>query len=424
MAAAVSTSASASASASASNPAECSVCTDVITGNALVCAHCKYSSCTDCARHYWDDHPMNPPACMNCRKVFTLENLAMAFSKTAAHKGLENARREALFRAETAYGMETQTVLFPIIHVYEKLVNNLELKRLELEKTETEYWAARMRMYEARRECKRANITTAPSKRGRHDQNVKENAREECGRLHGRVTQMETEMMALYETVKRVHDIIAFTELRQVETTFRAFFRYQHHRCNFDDEDVRRFSPGLLRAQGETIDLTLDDADVGGAAPAADGTAEAVVPDALTTRQVRGLGGLWGVSPQFYPPLLTRGGVGGLPPRRRRAVWRRARAPGAWVYTPAQTGCVWCVAWSTARAAPRRSRTPPRRRRMGWQELLPRTRLVHPTGRKPRLRPSTCATPQTWRRQSFWPLQPSHARGAMPLSRAPKVVRR
>jgi hypothetical protein len=31
--------------------------------------------------------------------------------------------------------------------------------------------------------------------------------------------------------------------------------------------------------------------------------------------EVSGLGGLWGVSPQFYPPLLTRGGVGGFAPQ-------------------------------------------------------------------------------------------------------------
>jgi hypothetical protein len=31
--------------------------------------------------------------------------------------------------------------------------------------------------------------------------------------------------------------------------------------------------------------------------------------------EVSGLGGLWGVSPQFYPPLLTRGGVWGFPPQ-------------------------------------------------------------------------------------------------------------
>ena len=115
---------------------DCDVCAERVKGAPLACAHCAFSSCRECAKRYWADRPFDPPACMSCRKVMSSSNLETCFSKTSVKTGLENSRRHALFEAEKGLFLLTQEVLFPVLHVYEAQLVEMEERRLNLQRLE------------------------------------------------------------------------------------------------------------------------------------------------------------------------------------------------------------------------------------------------------------------------------------------------
>ena len=121
---------------SGSGTFDCDVCAETVKGNALPCAHCAFSCCGECAKRYWADRPFDSPACMSCRKALTVQNLELCFSKTYVKNGMEAARRTALFEAEKTLFLQTQEVLFPVVHAYEAQLAVVEDLRLKLRSLE------------------------------------------------------------------------------------------------------------------------------------------------------------------------------------------------------------------------------------------------------------------------------------------------
>lgn len=111
---------------------DCNICAETVTGKPLPCAHCGHSCCGECAKRYWADRPFNTPACMGCRKALSAQNLLECFSKTFVNTGMEAARRNALFESEKGLFLQTQEVLFPIVHVYDAQLAIVEDLRLKL----------------------------------------------------------------------------------------------------------------------------------------------------------------------------------------------------------------------------------------------------------------------------------------------------
>ncbi len=121
---------------SGSETFDCDICAETVKGSALPCAHCAFSCCGECAKRYWADHPFDAPACMSCRKALTVQNLELCFSKTYVKTGMEAARRTALFEAEKTLFLQTQEVLFPVVHAYEAQLAVTEDLRLKLHNLE------------------------------------------------------------------------------------------------------------------------------------------------------------------------------------------------------------------------------------------------------------------------------------------------
>ena len=121
---------------SGSETFDCNICAETVKGSALPCAHCAFSCCGECAKRYWADHPFDSPACMSCRKALTVQNLELCFSKTYVKTGMEAARRTALFEAEKTLFLQTQEVLFPVVHAYEAQLTVVEDLRMKLRSLE------------------------------------------------------------------------------------------------------------------------------------------------------------------------------------------------------------------------------------------------------------------------------------------------
>jgi hypothetical protein len=140
---------------------ECNICAETVKGNALPCAHCDFSCCGECAKRYWADHPFNPPACMSCRNALSVPNLEMCFSKTYVKNGMEGARRNALFESEKGLFLQTQQVLFPVVHAYETQLVAVEDLRLKLCSLEQKSLNLRVRVADLEREFVRTGSDKA-----------------------------------------------------------------------------------------------------------------------------------------------------------------------------------------------------------------------------------------------------------------------
>lgn len=131
---------------------DCNICAETVNGNPLPCLHCGFSCCGECAKRYWADRPFNQPACLDCRKTLTVPNLEMCFSKTYVKTDMEAARRKALFESEKGLFLQTQEVLFPIVHAYEAQLAVVENLRLKLRGVEQRHFDLEIRVAELERE--------------------------------------------------------------------------------------------------------------------------------------------------------------------------------------------------------------------------------------------------------------------------------
>ena len=89
-----------------------------------------------------------------CRKRLSADNLYEAFSKAYVDTGMENARREALVRQDSAFTLPTQLHIFPLVHQYEEACAAFQAARDAGEKAERAHFALSEQLYELR--CARA----------------------------------------------------------------------------------------------------------------------------------------------------------------------------------------------------------------------------------------------------------------------------
>jgi hypothetical protein len=206
---------------------------------------------------------------MSCRKVFSLDNLSQAFSKNKALKELEDARREGLFRADTAYGLETQAALFPVIHVYDKLIARFEAKRDELEGLEQRKHDLKMALFKHLRQLKCAGAKTDSA----HAPEA-ERLRADIRSVLSSIATADAGLSALHETVDAAYRCIVHAPLPAVSDQFSKIVRSSTDDV-FDAEDIERFAPqqaaGLSRtaARGTTGAPAAADAGAGAEAVAA-----------------------------------------------------------------------------------------------------------------------------------------------------------
>jgi hypothetical protein len=203
---------------SGSGSFDCKICAETVKGNALPCAHCAFSCCGECAKRYWADHPFNPPACMSCRKALTVTNLEMCFSKTYVKTGMEAARRNALFESEKGLFLQTQEVLFPVVHAYEAQLAVVEDLRLRLRSRELQSHDLRIRVAELQREFVRTGSDkTCPAFREWVD------ARQRVSELETGVDTAWRSLRQAVDTAKALYRYL--TDYTLTETTT-AFHRY------------------------------------------------------------------------------------------------------------------------------------------------------------------------------------------------------
>ena len=112
----------------------CNICCEKYNKSTrleLTCCYCDFSNCRSCLQKY--SLETNEIYCMNCKKVFTRDYIANAFTSTFINNDLKKHREKVL--------LEQQKSLLPATQVYvvvekQRNVVREEIKLVEMEKTQ------------------------------------------------------------------------------------------------------------------------------------------------------------------------------------------------------------------------------------------------------------------------------------------------
>ena len=198
---------------------------EVATRTLLRCAHCAHTCCSECCRRYFEEHPGDPPSCMApaCRKRLSADNLYEAFSKAFVDTGMENARREALVRQDSAFTLPTQLHIFPLVHRYEEACAAFLASRDVAEKAERAHFALSEELYALR--CARALRTAGATDAARARQ---ERELYQRWRLTSRaVRQALLAFKQARNLVQRTHSTILYGDINGVNADERPGPRMQ-----------------------------------------------------------------------------------------------------------------------------------------------------------------------------------------------------